>query len=43
LFVSAREQHPLPGFLGGTVMLVVLASASLVAVARLRLARETPT
>lgn len=37
LFLSAQQVMPLPHFLGGTVMLVVLASAALIAVARLRI------
>ncbi|MBU1690757.1 MAG: cation:proton antiporter [Gammaproteobacteria bacterium] len=36
LFLHAKEVLPLPSFLGGTVMLVVLASSALVVVARLR-------
>jgi Kef-type K+ transport system membrane component KefB len=36
LFLSAKEMLPLPEWLGGAVMLVVLISATLIAVARLR-------
>lgn len=37
LFVAAKEALPLPQFLDGTVMIVVLASAALIAVGRFRL------
>jgi NhaP-type Na+/H+ or K+/H+ antiporter len=40
LFLNAKEVVPLPNFLGGTVMLVVLASSALIAVARLRATDE---
>ena len=36
LFLSAKEALPVPGFLNGTVMLVVLASAMLIVLARWR-------
>lgn len=40
LFLSAREALPLPGYVGGAVMLVVLASAALISLARLKAAQE---
>ncbi len=43
LFLSAREALPMPAFAGGAVMLVVFASAALIAVARLKAAGATAT
>jgi hypothetical protein len=40
LFLHAKEAVPLPHYLGGSVMLVVLASAGLIVVARLRTGGE---
>lgn len=40
LFLHAKEAVPLPPYLGGSVMLVVLASAGLIVVARLRTGSE---
>lgn len=42
LFLAAKEVLPLPGYLDGAVMLVVLASATLMAIGRLRWAYVQP-
>lgn len=42
LFLAAREHLPLPRYFDGTVMLVVLASATLIAVGRFRWASANP-
>lgn len=42
LFLAAKEQLPLPRYLDGAVMLVVLASATLIAVGRIRWASANP-
>ncbi len=42
LFLAAKEHLQLPGYLDGTVMLVVLASAALIAVGRFRWSSENP-
>ena len=42
LFLAAKEHLPLPRYFDGTVMLVVLASATLIAVGRFRWASANP-